>query len=202
MPLAPPRAPPARQSAGTDWSPAPPRSSKARSVRPDRVSPARAPALLQRDIGRFDRAREAQVGEGVFVAAEDTGVSRAAPPAWQSESSHLRRRALEQPAAAAREQRVAAENDRARRDPPVAGDVARRMAGYIEHRQREPDGRDRDRVALGERAGNARDRFARRPEHRNGPAREQGAVAADVVAVMVRVREWRRARGARARDRR
>ena len=70
-------------------------------------------------IAGLDRQREAQVGERVFVPAIDERVARERGE-LRERRQHLRRRAFEDPAAAAGEQRVAGERDRrCRRSVPT-----------------------------------------------------------------------------------
>ena len=145
-------------------------------------------ALLQQDIGRFDRLREAQVRKRVLATAKHAGI-----PGQRGELGqridHLYGRTLEQPSTAAREQRVAAEDERPFDSPSDTSDMASRMTGHVEHRELESDARNRDRVAFREDARNARDRLARRSEYGGRPAREERAIAADMIAMVMRVHD-------------
>jgi len=65
-------------------------------------------------------------------------------------------------------------------------EVTRGAARHVAHGKVEPDARHGDRVALLEDALNARDSLARRSEYGDRPAREQRAIAADVIAAVMR----------------
>ena len=107
----------------------------------------------------LDRRGEAAVRLGVFVAAIDAGRLRQGGEAGEA-LPHLRRRPLEEAAAAEREQRVAAEEcvlDH-------IGDVAERVAGHGDHRDGDVAEADRLAVADGGRRPEAHGRGrGRRP---------------------------------------
>src|SRR5207253_2069383 len=114
-------------------------------------------ALPQKDIGRFDRLREAQVRKRVLVTAKHASVAGQRGELGQR-IDHLCGRTLEQPSTAAREQRVAAEDEWPIDSPSDTSDMTCRMTGHVEHGELESDARNPDRVAFREDTRNARDR--------------------------------------------
>src|SRR5260221_4821277 len=92
-----------------------------------RVDAARAGN--ERGVVRLHRQREARIRLRLFVAAIDARLGRQ-PAQLAGRAPHLLGRALEQPAAAHEEKRVAAKQ-RARAGEPIS-DVAAGMAGHVE----------------------------------------------------------------------
>ena len=89
--------------------------------------------LLQGRVARLHRSGKTQVRQGVLMGAADPGVARqGGQPVKRGQ--HLGRGAFEEPAAAAREQGVAAEQQGCAIDiAGPEGNMACRMSGDIEH---------------------------------------------------------------------
>ena len=95
---------------------------------------------------------------------------------------HLLRRALEQPPAAAGEQRVATEQ----RACSIIGNVRARVAGNVEHGERDAELRHAHPVSFRDRMSERRDRLAARAVGRHVILPAQLGDAADVIGVVVR----------------
>src|SRR5690606_26728648 len=99
---------------------------------------------------------------------------------------HLRRRALEQPSAASRKQRVAAEQQRLPASGPAEiGDMAGGVAGHVEHRKVQVELGQGDAVAFGQAHVAVRQAFPRRAVHCGRRVPRKFEHTADMVAVMM-----------------
>ena len=99
----------------------------------DRASPARALPLAQRRVAGLDRAARSAGWRACTRARSRRACRPASAASFASEADHLRRRAFEEPAAAAGEERVAGERDRHAVARSDVGDLPRRMARHVEH---------------------------------------------------------------------
>ena len=118
----------------------------------------------------------------VYSCAQYTRVLAGSAARRSSECQHLRRGSLEQPAAAAGEQRVATEDHRWIERVGEIGDVARSMAGHIEYRERRSQ--HLDAIASADVDIDAIDVLAAWPVDRGAGGAQRGH-AADMVAVVM-----------------
>ena len=134
-----PRGQPARRPAGTDWWRAPRRSSRERSEGPrSRLSRSRSVRCAIAGLAGSTAAAKRRFAS-VYSCPQYTRVSRRQRGELAKRRPHLLRRALEQLAAARREQRIAAEHDRRAVHAADVRDMPRGMSGDVEHVERVAD---------------------------------------------------------------
>jgi hypothetical protein len=129
----------------------------------------------------LDGLREADIGERVLVPAVHLRVVGQGAQLLQR-GVHLLRRAFEDAAAAAGEERVATEESTA----PIIGNVRARVSRDAEHGKARAELGEGHGVALGDRPREGGDRLAPRPVHRDREMLQQARDAPDVVGMVMR----------------
>ncbi len=148
---------------------------KARAQRGDFLQP-----LLQIGIGRLDGACKTSVRLGVLVAAAYQGVPRQLGEAIQR-GEHLRRRALEQAAAAEAEQGIAAQQNTG----ADVGHMTERVTGNRNHLELHGGLGQLDPVAIAHSRSRFADALVVRRMNRYVVVRTQGRHAANVIVVVM-----------------
>ena len=153
-------------------------------------------ALEQCGVARVHGHRECGIGQGVFVSTADQGLAGQGGETFQR-SVHLRRRPLEQAAAAQAEQGISAEQQaRPIEVTAVESNVTPGMARDPD--DREPPRANIDLIAITYTLRGDGNAFVVRGDHRQtGPVLQQSRHAADVVVVMMGQQDcvrWRFAR--------